>query len=240
MSRTTTARRLPADRRPGFTLIELLVVIAIIAILAAILFPAFGQAREKARQTTCASNTRQFALATSMYVQDWEAHMLHSFNRFGNPGYRWMQMIHPNMKSASLFHCPSTGRKPPMSVEQQVYGYNWQYLGNSRLLAFGRGLVPDSSVEAPAQTIAFADSAGARSRMGTATEGRAGYAIDPPQPRPDPDVYGFYDAHDPAMVAGRHHGGANIAFCDGHAKWLDLGVIYRDSSLWNGRGTPEP
>src|SRR5215831_17495835 len=58
------------NRKSGFTLIELLVVIAIIAILAAILFPVFAQAREKARQTSCLSNHKQYALATLMYVQD--------------------------------------------------------------------------------------------------------------------------------------------------------------------------
>src|SRR5438445_7591291 len=59
-------------RPPGFTLIELLVVIAIIAILAAILFPVFAKAREKARQTTCLSNLKQLSLSTIMYVQDYD------------------------------------------------------------------------------------------------------------------------------------------------------------------------
>ena len=224
----------------GFTLIELLVVIAIISILVAILFPVFAQAREKARQTACMSNSRQFALATAMYVQDWEAYMFFSFNRLGNPGYRWMQMIFPYMKSAHIHHCPSARTRPPLNVEQQVYGYNYQYLGNSRLIPFGRGLVPDSAIEVPAQTIAFADSAGSRSTFGTPTEGRAGYAIDPPLPKPDPNVFGYHDPNDPAMVSDRHHKGANLAFCDGHARWLGLPAIYRDNSLWNGRGSPEP
>jgi prepilin-type N-terminal cleavage/methylation domain-containing protein len=66
------ARRRPGPSRSGFTLIELLVVIAIIAILAAILFPVFAKAREKARQITCGSNLRNLGAATLMYTQDYD------------------------------------------------------------------------------------------------------------------------------------------------------------------------
>ena len=67
--------RLPGDRRQGFTLIELLVVIAILAILAAILFPVFAQARERARMTSCLSNMRQMGLALDMYAQSYDEMM---------------------------------------------------------------------------------------------------------------------------------------------------------------------
>src|SRR5207302_4323104 len=97
--------------RRGFTLIELLVVIAIIAILAAILFPVFAQAREKARQAGCLSNTRQIGTAVSMYVQDYDETFPFS-DDFGNPpfkikgspiqgGYRyWGDEIFPYVKNS--------------------------------------------------------------------------------------------------------------------------------------------
>ena len=67
-------------QRKAFTLIELLVVIAIIAILAAILFPVFAQAREKARQTTCTSNVKNYGLAFLMYAQDYDEQMVSQVN----------------------------------------------------------------------------------------------------------------------------------------------------------------
>src|SRR5690348_13685049 len=69
-------RNISSTRRSSaFTLIELLVVIAIIAILAAILFPVFAQAREKARSTSCLSNEKQIDTAAQMYVQDYDEHI---------------------------------------------------------------------------------------------------------------------------------------------------------------------
>jgi prepilin-type N-terminal cleavage/methylation domain-containing protein len=108
------------SRQRGFTLIELLVVIAIIAILAAILFPVFAQAREKARQATCVSNIKQIMMAIQMYGQDWDSRMpialmntvcaaagLHE-----NPdGSIWMpflwEALGPYTKSEYAFLCPS-------------------------------------------------------------------------------------------------------------------------------------
>ncbi len=107
------------SRKSAFTLIELLVVIAIIAILAAILFPVFAQAREKARQATCLSNFKQIGLAVLMYAQDYDE----SFNPSevslsggGNfaTGYDWTQIVNPYIKN---------GSSQAISNGRQIQGY---------------------------------------------------------------------------------------------------------------------
>src|SRR5687768_12769770 len=99
-------------RRTGFTLIELLVVIAIIAILAAILFPVFAQAREQARMTTCISNMRQIGNASMMYVQDYDETFpyIRFHGRSAQKGQftiTWKNVIRPYVKSLDVFGCPS-------------------------------------------------------------------------------------------------------------------------------------
>src|SRR5713226_5188933 len=109
----TVERRSVAMRRSkrfAFTLIELLVVIAIIAILAAILFPVFAQARERARMTACVSNMRQIGSGLMMYVQDYDEAF--PFCRFhvdqtGQPVYVWRNAIRPYLKSLDVLGCPS-------------------------------------------------------------------------------------------------------------------------------------
>src|ERR1043166_1332535 len=107
----------------GFTLIELLVVIAIIAILAAILCPVFAQAREKARQSGCLSNTKQIGTAIMMYAQDYEETLPEYWDdndsKAPNPnplGY-WHNHLQPYIKSYNLFICPSARTKDERTVD---------------------------------------------------------------------------------------------------------------------------
>src|SRR5579862_9544438 len=91
-------------RQSGFTLIELLVVIAIIAILAAILFPVFAQAREKARQTTCISNLKQIGLGLAQYVQDYDE--MYPYDHYApSPTFdvNWFGAIYPYVKNGNLW-----------------------------------------------------------------------------------------------------------------------------------------
>jgi prepilin-type N-terminal cleavage/methylation domain-containing protein/prepilin-type processing-associated H-X9-DG protein len=127
--------------RNGFTLIELLVVIAIIAILAAILFPVFAQAREKARQTSCLSNMKQIALANLMYGQDWDES--YALNRScnltpigggpanatpcaqGDVAFGWIDLVEPYVKNYGIFKCPSDTMQPVLLPNVDGLRYHW-------------------------------------------------------------------------------------------------------------------
>jgi prepilin-type N-terminal cleavage/methylation domain-containing protein/prepilin-type processing-associated H-X9-DG protein len=121
------------QHRRGFTLIELLVVIAVIAILAAILFPVFAQARDKARQAACLSNMRQIGNAIAMYTQDYDEYLPHTFV-YTLPGqaecWWWQDLVRPYTRNDAIFTCPSADphltwnwRRPPGAPDPLIHDY---------------------------------------------------------------------------------------------------------------------
>ncbi len=163
-------------KREGFTLIELLVVIAIIAILAAILFPVFAKAREKARQSSCANNLKQLGVAFVTYSNDWDERFPSSVqdpklllnDKSSIWSSAWDQQISQQVKSPGVFKCPSNSTKnyaphEPLAAGQKrqrnmSYGMNDQLLGVNRSSSkpvdrkVGKGLT-QAAVSDPAGTI---------------------------------------------------------------------------------------
>src|SRR5438874_2133399 len=122
-SRPAAESRSRSHGRPGFTLIELLVVIAIIAILAAILFPVFAQAREKARQASCLSGLKQLGTAVLMYAQDYDERLPNN-NEGKKDTNLWSDLagsgiMDPYVKNKQIWWCPSTPSKRPPEYKNQ-------------------------------------------------------------------------------------------------------------------------
>lgn len=167
----------PAGKRaPAFTLIELLVVIAIIAILAAILFPVFAQAREKARQASCLSNGKQMALGVLQYIQDYDETYptTNLFNFFAFENAEWPLKIQPYTKSLDIFLCPSDAGRRNDDFTWCGKDISWaanSHAGNASAGNFFYGVVavdndwvgpnqvarPMAEVKAPAATILLAE-----------------------------------------------------------------------------------
>ncbi len=146
----------PAPQRAGFTLIELLVVIAIIAILAAILFPVFAQAREKARQIACVSNEKQLGLAFVQYIQDNDETYPRGMNystatgSYASDPAGWAGEIYPYVKSTGVYKCPDdpTGTAP--GAYNNTY-YPLSYIANTNVMNTTHGVgQPDQGASSPA------------------------------------------------------------------------------------------
>ncbi|NUQ70248.1 MAG: prepilin-type N-terminal cleavage/methylation domain-containing protein [Chthonomonadales bacterium] len=213
--------------RRGFTLIELLVVIAIIAILAAILFPVFAQAREKARAVSCLSNHKQLGTGLMLYVQDYdETYPITFYMGFEGAApciLTSFQALQPYQKNSQIVVCPSDAQQldfvsatalmgfpAPCSAAPPVRYLSYQpnmrlidvgdpnYLVNPVNGFTGRPVRRMADVEFPAETGAYADATIAL-QGGTAN-------------------YTTYDM----PVQARHTSTINVSFADGHAKLMHV------------------
>jgi prepilin-type N-terminal cleavage/methylation domain-containing protein/prepilin-type processing-associated H-X9-DG protein len=190
--------------RRGFTLIELLVVIAIIAILAAILFPVFAKAREKARTSSCQSNEKQLALAVMMYIADYDQRFMRQWAGVCalNPAGSWRDVVVPYVKNTQLWSCPSTDYGPnPCRPSPNGRGYGVLpecYMSNSAGAISGpnSGGIKESNIEAPAEKILFFD--------GACT------------------IACNWDSDQCPNIRWPHNGMCNVAFTDGHVKTQPL------------------
>jgi prepilin-type N-terminal cleavage/methylation domain-containing protein/prepilin-type processing-associated H-X9-DG protein len=214
----------------GFTLIELLVVIAIIAILAAILFPVFAKAREKARQTTCLNNIKQLCTAVLQYAQDYDETLNSCYAGTAehisvrrwyyvsqtNPG-----MLYPYVKNQQVFICPTgTGN----------YGANRALMGdgneNGRKLAI---------VQKPAETIILGDTL---AEGGDPATGKDTQVAESPGAMitslTNTYRYGPGTAcNGRGLMAIRHNEMANLGFLDGHAKAMKPDQTDYPESMWD-------
>ena len=213
----------------GFTLIELLVVIAIIAILAAILFPVFARAREKARQASCLSNTKQISLGILQYAQDYDEMMVinatavyHYLSPDGTPidiappsAMLWMYLTYPYVRNVQIYKCPSYTDGWSATTYDGSCGYGKNpYLGNLSM----------AMMDEPTNTILLVD---------------CNYYLADWDVRADPDGPTGSDNADPPR--DQHNEGANFGFADGHAKWLKAGTAgWLDGADHNPPTGPAP
>ena len=224
--------------RKGFTLIELLVVIAIIAILAAILFPVFAQAREKARAISCLSNLRQGSVSYAMYTQDYDettpcqvTPVAPPWSTNGKGSSYWYVILQPYIKNWQLMVCPdrsdmttNTNNPLPLNGRAIGYGYNDGIVSDS-----GYGLVQSqdkdvnnktrragrsiASITTPTDCVAFGD-----------TYDSPGYSC-------ALDNQLDLGLNDNSTKSLRHNGNFNYAFVDGHAK-----LIHMQAGIYAGVG----
>jgi prepilin-type N-terminal cleavage/methylation domain-containing protein/prepilin-type processing-associated H-X9-DG protein len=236
------------QRRNAFTLIELLVVIAIIAILAAILFPVFAQAREKARQTSCLSNIKQIGLGLLMYAQDYDEQFPRADYSVTPPPlnpaatgtfagrinhYKWQAWVLPYIKNTQIFFCPSRTRDDLAwsgngEIKGNGYAMNLSISGRPLTVSpgaqnpgfLGGGLV---GLETPSETWLLME---LRNQISFSYCGGPSCGVDgvPLYPAARQDQWAAYLT--PGGVVNKqnapHSDGFNFCYGDGHAKYLNV------------------
>lgn len=246
------------EERSGFTLIELLVVIAIIAILAAILFPVFAQAREKARTAQSGSNVRQLGLAVKMYVQDYDER--YPFGGWWDHGMDsatndWQNSTAPYIKNRGLYRCPSSSDSDENPANPT--DWNWDrnpvsYLYNNQF-GVNRQPISDAGAVAPADTWLITDG---HSDWGCQqVHNNACGGVDW-MGRPK-TVWNYEDTfwgNRASLLTGwlawqgftwglpRHTGGMNVVFADGHVKYVKVNPTGGNMTVAQGNalyGSPD-
>ena len=227
-------------KRLAFTLIELLVVIAIIAILAAILFPVFAQAREKARQAACLSNLKQVGIGLMMYLQDHDERMVPNYTYRPDPRnpiglYWWQDLIRPYVKNEAVYTCPSRGQhiaytfgRPLDLPNPLIKDLTASVACDGRTPApwraadgfCGAFLNGDNGrhiaeFEAPAETIGIFDGHNFELWRMEQTDAWANSGRGDSFWGNSPNIARAPTGH----VDKRHNAGFNMIYCDGHVKW---------------------
>jgi prepilin-type N-terminal cleavage/methylation domain-containing protein/prepilin-type processing-associated H-X9-DG protein len=239
--------------RKGFTLIELLVVIAIIAILAAILFPVFAKVREKARQTTCASNEKQIGLAILQYVQDYDEKYPSGadLGTLGtNVGAGWAGEVQTYAKSTGMFKCPDDSTSTSGLLVPVSYAFNFNLANQSQAAATSpTNTVMTFEVSGSTANITNPDTDGfgkalpaspagvgyAVSMGGTGTT-ENGYSQTASGQLGSPAVTGINSS----PLLGRHTDGSNFLAADGHVKYLRGTKVSPGLSNTNTTGAQAP
>jgi prepilin-type N-terminal cleavage/methylation domain-containing protein/prepilin-type processing-associated H-X9-DG protein len=244
------------SRPRGFTLIELLVVIAIIAILAAILFPVFAQAREAARKATCTSNLKQVGLAMGMYTQDYDETFPFGASNAATPTVTWYDLVEPYVKAGAsgfgfgtpgktFYVCPTfqntavpmlAGDPAPTAYPASQITPAMSYAANGNIIPmynrslnawFPGQITSLAAVQAPASVVLAAHGLGTRPCVAGDDVTTSCTGPEAGIPAGAPPPQSAADVYCAARF--KHNGGSVYLLADGHVKW------FRGPSSWRAQ-----